>query len=195
LDELALYERLDLREDVWLNCHKYKPYTSQQLSKLLCPSDPRNQSIYETDDLCPGGEAYALTNYLGCRGSLRMLPDNGVFPNVNRTARLADILDGTSHTLLVGERPVDPTAYWGWWAAGRGVDDHGLGDYVLDASEGLHGGDPSATNDLLHYWSPHPGGAHFGLCDGSVRFLAYSMEQTTFLALGSRNGGETMTDF
>jgi prepilin-type processing-associated H-X9-DG protein len=192
LDERALFERLDLREDVWLNCHKYKPYTSQRLSTLLCPSDPHNQQIFEADDVCPGGEAYALTNYLGCRGSTRRLPDNGAFPDVNRTVRLKDILDGTAQTLLVGERPVDPTAYWGWWAAGRGIDEHGLGDYVLDVSEGLRAGGLSADDDLLHYWSPHPGGAQFAMCDGSARFLAYSIDKGTFLALGSRNGGEVV---
>jgi hypothetical protein len=28
------------------------------------------------------------------------------------------------------------------------------------------------------------------MCDGSVRFLAYSIDAATFLALGSRNGNE-----
>jgi len=205
LDERPLYERLDLCEDVWTNCHKYKPYTSQRLAVLLCPSDPHGDRVYESDAECPGGEAYALTNYLGCRGSTRQppppsgvypreLPGNGVFPDVNRVARLAHIVDGTSQTILVGERPADPGAYWGWWAAGRGVDDHGLGDYVLDVSEGLHKGDLGGAH-LLHYWSAHPGGAQFTMCDGSVRFLPYSIDEATFLALGSLNGGEIVSGF
>ena len=74
LDERALYERVDLRQDVWTNCNKVKPCTSQQLAVLLCPSDPHNRRIYESDMDCPGGEAYALTNYLGCRGSTRPPP-------------------------------------------------------------------------------------------------------------------------
>jgi hypothetical protein len=74
LDERSLYERIDLCEDVWTHCHKYKPYTSQRLAALLCPSDPHSELIYESDEECPGGEAYALTNYLGCRGSTRQPP-------------------------------------------------------------------------------------------------------------------------
>jgi prepilin-type N-terminal cleavage/methylation domain-containing protein/prepilin-type processing-associated H-X9-DG protein len=204
LDERPLYERLDLREDVWTNCNKYKPYTSQRLAVLLCPSDPHNERIYESDEECPGGEAYALTNYLGCRGSTRQsppsngvypteLPGNGVFPDVNRVARLKQILDGTSQTILLGERPADMDAYWGWWAAGRGVDDHGLGDYVMDVSEGLHAGDLIDGAHLSHYWSAHPGGAQFAMCDGSVRFLLYSIDEASFLALGSRNEGEVVS--
>ncbi len=205
LDERPLFERLDLREDVWTNCHKYKPYTSQRLAVLLCPSDPHSDRVYESDE-CPGGEAYALTNYLGCRGSTRQdpppsgpypdeLPGNGVFPDVNRVARLQQILDGTSHTILVGERPADHAAYWGWWAAGRGVDDHGLGNYVLDVSEGLHEGDLTDAADLLHYWSAHPGGAQFTMCDGSVRFISYSIDERAFLALASVRGGEVVSGF
>ena len=65
--------------------------------------------------------------------------------------RLADIRDGTSQVILLGERPADPDAYWGWWAAGIGLDGHGLGDYVLDVSEGLDAGDLAGGADLLHY--------------------------------------------
>ncbi|MGD9857859.1 MAG: DUF1559 domain-containing protein [Planctomycetaceae bacterium] len=206
LDERPLYQQLDLSEDVWTNCHKLKPYTSQKLAVLLCPSDPQSDQVYKSDEECPGGEAYALTNYLGCRGSTWHQPPasgdarqaplgNGVFPHVNGVARLAHVLDGTSQTILVGERPADPEAYWGWWAAGRGADDLGLGDSVLDVSEGLHDGEFADGDDLLHYWSAHPGGAQFTMCDGSVRFLAYAMDAKTFLALGSRNGGEIVGSF
>ncbi len=195
LDQAPLYQHLDLDDDVWSVCSRYKPYTSQRLSVLMCPSDPNSEGIYESNGDCPLGEAYALTSYLGCRGSTRQLPDDGLFPDANRGARLADILDGTSSTILVGERPADPQAYWGWWAAGVGFDGHGLGDYVLDTYEGLYAGDLTDNADLLHYWSAHTGGAHFAMCDGSVRFLSYSIDHETFLAIGSRNGGEVVSGF
>jgi prepilin-type processing-associated H-X9-DG protein len=123
------------------------------------------------------------------------VPGNGVFPDLNCVTRVADIRDGASQTLLLGERPAEPTAYWGWWATGFGFDSRGLGESVLDASEGLHAGDLAAGNDLLHYWSDHSGGAHFALCDGSVRFLSYSIDGQTLLTMGSRNGGEVVSEF
>ena len=168
-------------------------------------SDPNARLVYQSDEESSFDEAFALTNYLGCRGSTRQEPDangnypeqmpgNGAFPDVNRVVRLGQISDGTSRTILVGERPADPEAYWGWWAAGRGVDDHGLGDYVLDVSEGLHQGELTGDAHLLRFWSAHPQGAHFAMCDGSVRFLTYAIDSPTFLALGSRNRGEITGD-
>lgn len=206
LEQRPLYEQFDLREDIWANCHKYRPYTSQRLAVLKCPSDPHGEGVFESDDECAGGEVYALTNYLGCRGSESQEPNadgfypdeisgNGIFAGVNRVTRMAHIPDGSSQTILVGERPAHPDAYWGWWAAGLGVDYHGLGDNVLDVSDGLYQGVPGNYLDLLHYWSMHAGGAHFTLCDGSVRFLSYSIDHDTFLALGSRNGGEVVGGF
>jgi prepilin-type processing-associated H-X9-DG protein len=171
----------------------------------LCPSDPNCRLVYQSDEESSFDEAFALTNYLGCRGSTRQqadsggnypeqMPGNGVFPDVNHVVRLSHVADGTSRTILVGERPADPEAYWGWWAAGRGLDDHALGDHVLDVSEGLREGDLAGEADLLHFWSAHPQGAHFAMCDGSVRFLTYTIDPPTFLALGSRNGGEITGD-
>ena len=92
-------------------------------------------------------------------------------------------------------RPADPAAYWGWWAAGIGVDDHGLGDQVLDMSEGLQPDTIGEEAGLLHYWSAHAGGANFALCDGSVRIISYSIDEATFLALGSAHGGEVVGGF
>jgi prepilin-type processing-associated H-X9-DG protein len=48
----------------------------------------------------------------------------------------------------------------------------------------------------LSFTSLHPNGAQFVLADGSVRFVTFSINQTTYQALGSRNGGEVLlTDF
>jgi len=44
---------------------------------------------------------------------------------------------------------------------------------------------------MFHFWSPHPGGAHFAFADGSVRFLAYSAEPV-MAALATRARGETV---
>ena len=45
---------------------------------------------------------------------------------------------------------------------------------------------------VFHFWSPHPGGANFAFCDGSVRFLPYSAD-TILPALATRAGGEVVT--
>ncbi|MCA9110824.1 MAG: DUF1559 domain-containing protein [Planctomycetaceae bacterium] len=206
LEQGGLYANLNLSENAWQSCNQNKPFTSQRLNMLLCPSDPSAGNIFEDDSKCPNGEAYALTSYLGCRGSIRpdadefgdypnVMPSNGVFPDVNAVARLSQIQDGTSQTLLAGERGTDPSAYWGWWAAGMGLDDHGLGDYVLDTTGGLHAPSTTTGIGLLHYWSHHADGANFALCDGSVCYLSYSIDKGVLDALGSKSDGDVVGQF
>ncbi len=43
--------------------------------------------------------------------------------------------------------------------------------------------------------SNHTGGVHVNLCDGSVRFVANSINLATWRALGTRNGGEVLGEF
>ena len=42
------------------------------------------------------------------------------------------------------------------------------------------------------YYSFHPGGCHFLFGDGSVRFIAYTIDVATWRALGTRNGSEVV---
>ena len=42
------------------------------------------------------------------------------------------------------------------------------------------------------FWSRHPGGCQFLLCDGSVRFIKETLTPQVFRALASRAGGEVM---
>ncbi|HUG70302.1 MAG TPA: DUF1559 domain-containing protein [Pirellulaceae bacterium] len=43
--------------------------------------------------------------------------------------------------------------------------------------------------------SYHPGGANVALCDGSVRLVAETINVPTWRALGSRDGGEPLSDY
>ena len=45
---------------------------------------------------------------------------------------------------------------------------------------------------MFHFWSPHPGGAHFLFADASVRFLRYEADPI-LPALATRAGGESVT--
>ncbi|HZZ79407.1 MAG TPA: DUF1559 domain-containing protein [Gemmataceae bacterium] len=59
---------------------------------------------------------------------------------------------------------------------------------------GFAKGDPNGSHcHIGHYWSFHPGGMNALFCDGSVRFLSYSITPANFSALASRNGGESVS--
>lgn len=125
--------------------------------------------------------------------------------------RFADITDGLSQTLAVGERPPPDTFQAGGWYS-RGVPptlQWGRSFYGPDEQLPVHsfavGGDPCLNEtgfvfgpghtenpcDRYHFWSLHPRGANFLFADGSVRFYPHSSRQL-LPALATRAGGETV---
>jgi prepilin-type processing-associated H-X9-DG protein len=130
-----------------------------------------------------------LTSYLAVSGRNQFKEAGGQdgIIYVNSSIRMAQITDGTSNTLLLGERPPSVTLIYGWQWAGAG--DHprfGATDVVLGVFERPIS--PTANPDFFrpgkiqdpqdlhryHFWSLHPGGANWALADGSVRFIAYA---------------------
>ena len=172
-----------------------------------CPSDDRTASSQVSQRT---GNTIAFTAYLGVAGKNAVTGRDGMLFQDSAT-RLGDATDGTSNTLLLGERPPSADFQFGWWYAGTGQQNTGSADLVMGVREpnlqpivaGSTCGPGSypytaATgfNDpcgLFHFWSPHPGGANFVFADGSVRFVRYSAD-AVMPALASRAGGEPDTD-
>jgi prepilin-type processing-associated H-X9-DG protein len=167
-----------------------------------CPADLRVQSAHPSRQI----PQVALGSYLGNAGLRNSRRDGVLF--YGSSVRPSDITDGTSNTLLVGERPPSPDLWLGWWYGGYGVDFRGAGETVLGVRERKSVNDPyfpdcgtgsahfqsgrfDSMCDVLHFWSPHPGGANFAFADGSVRFLAYSAD-SIMPALATRAGGESV---
>jgi prepilin-type N-terminal cleavage/methylation domain-containing protein/prepilin-type processing-associated H-X9-DG protein len=175
---------------------------------LICPADTR-QSFSIPGSQWGGNGGVAFTGYLGVASSAEGNESytggqsNGIL-YWQSTTRFADITDGTSLTLMVGERPPSQDLYYGWWFAGAGWDGSGEGDVVLGArgynyaaalgcpasSVGLQPGKLSNPCDQVHWWSPHTGGANFLMGDGSAHFTPYSSGNLILPQMCSRNGGE-----
>ena len=102
------------------------------------------------------------------------------------TVRIADITDGTTKTLLVGEvTGAGPGTCQGFrWSA------HG----IMDVAGGINGAGSLPGNGQYlgkngTFSSYHPGGCHFALADGSARFLSQDIDQLTLQSLAGRNDG------
>ena len=182
------------------------PGLSIVVPAFICPTDPR---IFTAQISQRTHNLVAFTSYLGVAGLDAVATRDGVLYQDSGT-RFADVTDGTSNTLLLGERPPSADFQFGWWYAGVGQKLTGSADIVLGVREpnvlpivsgstcgpGRYPfGPASGFSDpcgMFHFWSPHPGGANFALVDGSVRFLAYSANPL-MPALASRAGGETVS--
>jgi type II secretory pathway pseudopilin PulG len=196
-----------------------KDVVGETCPTFACPSAPRGRDVW-TD----GVNTAALTMYLGVSGWSQFAEappgwtlggQNGIL-YVNSGVTFADVVDGTSNTLIIGERTPSNTLQYGWQWAGSGDSPYfGATDVVLGICE--RPGYPDATPDYFrkgkvldpqdldryHFWSLHPGGGNWALTDGSVRFISYSAagpqpatqpasgSWDVLSAMASRAGGET----
>lgn len=166
-----------------------------------CPADGRTLDPQATHR----GFQAALTSYVGVLGTAYDSREGCLY--LGSRVRLTDIIDGTSNTILVGERPPSPDFWYGWWYAGYGQAGTGSIDMLLGARERNFGGgyvgqcppgpyhfQPGRITDqcdVFHFWSLHSGGAHFLFADGSVHFLPYAADGV-LPALATRAGGEVV---
>src|SRR5262245_14059080 len=117
---------------------------------------------------------------------------------------IKDIRDGSSMTLLVGERSqVTCEATWVGSVTGAKIFpppgspampelQHASGMTLGHTMEGA----PSApTIECNNFSSQHSGGAHFVFADGHVQFISKNINHATFLALSTRAGGEAIGYF
>jgi prepilin-type N-terminal cleavage/methylation domain-containing protein/prepilin-type processing-associated H-X9-DG protein len=174
------------------------------LSVLWCPSD----NLASQADSKHFGWPVRFCSYMGSSGTWNSPPEfrgpgctlqnfqallaqaNGVIFYYS-SVRLAGIVDGTSNTLLFGEHaygrniPVE-LPDWGWWFSGNYGDTmfttmfpmNPLGKIPDVPNETLYGIDINPSIQAAS--SYHPGGTHFALCDGSVRFLKETIDCSPF---------------
>jgi len=168
---------------------------------FVCPSDA----------LANKGAASgaAVTTYVGVTGNdEREGSDatNGIFAvytwrssNQHRPTRMASITDGTSNTVMVGERPPSNDLYWGWWAYSDSDNILAHPNRETYTISGCNGNEvfrpdvPITPRAACHYWSMHTNGGNWLLADGSVRFFSYQAA-TAISQMASMNGGEVITN-
>ncbi len=214
-------------------------FLKDSVPAMVCPSNPGgllNEAVSAADSNhffrthyygCAGTRAYPRADTSNSRPSLYnpFAPavaatyvagggkTDGLFTRCKRYG-IADAADGTSNTLMLGERqffdPIFDTSPivddrirdWGWvWFGGEGDANLGTSvpiNFLLPKNFDTLGG---TTQQLLFedrinaFGSMHTGGANFALADGSVQFISQSASPIIFRALGTRAGGEVNGEY
>ena len=192
------------------------PVTAMLLKNFTCPADARGTQFY------PGAASgildQALTCYLGNSGTTSTSNDGVLY--LDSSVKLTEIADGTTNTVMVGERPPNSNLEFGWWFAAYGYDGRGNADCLMTSNDvafpnyfityysaapnlpcdgtaaqkvGLQSGNPNVGCDAGHYWSFHSGGAMFLMADGSVRMMRNN-SNSILPQLTTRAGGEVVSN-
>ena len=152
--------------------------------------------------------AWGLT-FVNAERTVNSILLRGMFNWGGAILRIADVVDGTSNTLLVGEtlpgenaRVNEMLTQQGWVDAKSWVN---LGFTSIPINhftpEQNYGSDACSGNAFRNagnyavsqgYKSRHPGGTNFAFVDGSVRFLSQYINMETYQYLGWRNDGRTL---
>lgn len=153
--------------------------------------------------LCAGTKDVALLHYATFYGVDEPQFDGAIIPTRNDSndtgsanygvrTTMGSLTDGASNTYLLGETDFQPkgvasTEYGGVWSFGYigyswGTTHHPFNKH--NNTETVYGA----------FRSQHPNGASFALCDGSVRFLAETVDRTVYNAMATRSGGEVVSE-
>jgi prepilin-type N-terminal cleavage/methylation domain-containing protein len=203
--------------------------TRQAVPVYFCPSRRRPSQAFSTENTTPGPSG-GLSDFASCggRGANEGVPATGV-PNQyahgamicarwtmstsplrvaswNGLIRMAVITDGTSNTLLMGEKTVRRTTKWGSaedrsvYTGGNlnnsrrfaGVDLKTGDNYKLD---GFTPAEVVQGVDNQTFGSMHPSSVTFAMCDGSVRSITKNISIVTLGNLAERDDGNTIGDY
>ncbi|HTN01687.1 MAG TPA: DUF1559 domain-containing protein [Planctomycetaceae bacterium] len=197
-----------------------------QIEQANLYNEPSDTKVYQTAIgvyFCPSRRppmmygSSAKSDYAG-NGGDGMNSYNGAIARraCSTPVNFALITDGTSNTLLIGEKQQNPMGFGksggdneAWPNSGWDQDEIRNARYTPQSDFEYDTGRPTASpvppevrpdGTVATYWSERFGSSHAGafnavLVDGSVRSISYNVDAETFRRLCVRNDGQTLGEF
>ena len=187
IEQQSLYNSINSNLPSWEPANSTA--VSQRVELYLCPSDTMNVGMFRYQWL--GYDlTFSYSNYVGNLGrdfiydyydyGQGLQPDGVLYRR--STTHMQDITDGTSMTLMAGERiNEDPLCRPMW----------GFGATSVVTADSSHGISQGEHEGFWGFSSSHSPGAHFVMCDGSAGLVSRQMDLQVFMNLSTRNMQET----
>lgn len=213
-EQQNLWDKYTLQAD-WKDALN-QPVREQQLSLMQCPSAPNRNRVDSFSATGFGTVRGACTDYgilnivasalngLGLIDANTNGNRNGIImPNPVQMPRMADVTDGLSNTMLMCEDGGRPTRFVlkqkqsGRFSGAMWSDD--ANEFTLHGYDKATNTEPGAcpincwnNNELYSF---HPGGVMITLGDGSVRFLAETLEMRMVARIVTKSAAEPLGDY
>jgi prepilin-type N-terminal cleavage/methylation domain-containing protein/prepilin-type processing-associated H-X9-DG protein len=193
MEELVLYRKIDQSAGAYAAVNSQ--YRAVPLAIAICPSYPGEEVLND--------KSIAVTTYAGCYHDVEapINDDNHGLLFLNSHVRFDEIYDGSSNTLLLGEKLESETDL-GWMSGTRATlrntakievpvprfrqpaaTEEGAADVVVDSL--FVGG----------FGGHHPGGFNAAFADGSSRFVTETIDPSVWRLVGNRADGEVVSSF
>ena len=208
IEQDNVFRQLDFKQHSWQGTNF--ALVSQKYPLFLCPSNNFADVMREEEHFAAPQWILSQSDYASCIGDYQnatgvgQKPDYGNLSYANPVvrgvmgrwgwaARFADIRDGLSNTMAVGECVGAFCITQNLASQSWGTTAHPI-NYKNDTfpSNLPTQGNPR-WDESIGFRSFHPDGANFLLCDGSVRFISDNIDGPTYRALASRSGSEVVT--
>jgi prepilin-type N-terminal cleavage/methylation domain-containing protein len=172
------------------------------LKVFLCPTRGRDQpqAVPEIDPVFAstyvggGINPWTITDYAANWYLIVNRWQAGGCPVVGPPPHLIHVLDGTSNTLLLGEKALDPRGYnTGGWYHNEPIFSGGSDGTARRGASVAR--DRSGDGFEWNWGSAHPAGALFAYADGSVRQVRYGTPEAVVHALMTPAAGEVTGDY
>lgn len=168
MEQSGLHEQIDFK--LAFDAPENEPAAATILPGFLCPSTPRS------DGLMQGRGASDYGGIYGQRITGRNDPPNGMMLH-DRALAMRDVLDGSSHTVMISEDAAFPDGQW--------INGRNLFDQAFPINKA-----PKFENDMRSF---HVGGVMILRTDSSVTFLTEQLDLQILAALCTRAGHDDAT--
>ncbi|MEW4563728.1 DUF1559 domain-containing protein [Bremerella sp. JC770] len=208
LEQSAIADQIDYTEGGHNDTGRRK-FGPARVDAYQCPSAPASEVYSSNDDeKYQGQDSYSI-HYFGMLGPMGVNAETGSNYNCEDTSsvfggqctegifwrlgsKMRDVTDGLSNTYLLGENSWVMTSYRRSWIRAKYTDSRGkLFLIAKNVQSPINSGVDDKWNTLA-FGSMHPGGAMFSRGDGSVTFIAETVDFDTYLAGTSKAGGEAL---
>ena len=215
LEQESLYKSININSIAMNNTYAGTiAFRKTVIKSFLCTSDDTGLNTF-TISGTGGNFELAKSSYAGVNGQAELADFDtafglGMFLR-GRGVSIAEVTDGLSNTLFVGERSsksakqavgtLPGVCTWVGALPGGDLDGETSALYILGWTGNSSSPakpnmpEPDGSFHAESFTSRHSGGVNFLFGDGSVRFITDSIDGQTWVKLGTRQGGETTNGY